>query len=631
MSITDTGFTDDHPAPSDGNVVIQRTETVSWSYDNVLADHGVSFADDPGGGASCPAANAVTATPPCPIQFNTPGQFPYYDPKTCTTGYNDPACTDAWRGIVRVDAPAAPSFTVSPNPGRRDQAFSFSGTANEPGMPESASTFSWDFGDGTNGTGKTVSHTYAAAGTYQVTLTVTDDLGNTATATQTVSVYEPDDDADGVGNIADECPDVPGTQPNGCPAPVVEPPPTPLPVVPPAITVGQTAADTLSVEGLLRDGLVAVFECSGKCSALATLLPVSGVRLAQAKPLATRTGALEQAGTLRVALKLTAAGKAALRKVKRSARLKLTGAVTDAAGRVKATSTAITVRRVPAAKRLPKIGISDQQATTFTDPLFTVLNVRYARYVPSWDAIFRDPGGLDAWMQAARAARVKPLIAFNHSRGDLCPKKPCYTPSVREYTRAFKAFRRKYPWVTDFTPWNEANHSTQPTGRKPKLAAQYYNAARRACKRCRITAAAVLDQNNMRSWITEFKRYARGKPRLWGLHNYRDTNRFRDSGTTRLLKLVEGEIWLAETGGIVRFETAAGKVALPRSESRAKRAMTYMFKLAMKHSKRIKRVYIYQWRVNATGQRFDAGVVTPEGKPRPSYDVVSLYASAARR
>ena len=48
-----------------------------------------------------------------------------------------------------------------------------------------AATYSWTFGDATSGTGKTVSHTYASAGTYSVTLTVTDANG---TSTKTTSV-----------------------------------------------------------------------------------------------------------------------------------------------------------------------------------------------------------------------------------------------------------------------------------------------------------------------------------------------------------------------------------------------------------------------------------------------------------
>jgi hypothetical protein len=38
-------------------------------------------------------------------------------------------------------------------------------------------SYQWDFGDGASGVGKTVSHTYAAAGDYSIVLTVTDSAG----------------------------------------------------------------------------------------------------------------------------------------------------------------------------------------------------------------------------------------------------------------------------------------------------------------------------------------------------------------------------------------------------------------------------------------------------------------------
>lgn len=49
----------------------------------------------------------------------------------------------------------------------------------------------WDLGDGTAATGATVSHTYAAAGEYTVTLTVTDDRSGTHTVSTTVTVSPP--------------------------------------------------------------------------------------------------------------------------------------------------------------------------------------------------------------------------------------------------------------------------------------------------------------------------------------------------------------------------------------------------------------------------------------------------------
>ncbi len=51
-------------------------------------------------------------------------------------------------------------------------------------------SYAWDFGDGGTDVGITASHTYAAAGSYAVTLTVTDDDGATGVDTRGVTVAE---------------------------------------------------------------------------------------------------------------------------------------------------------------------------------------------------------------------------------------------------------------------------------------------------------------------------------------------------------------------------------------------------------------------------------------------------------
>jgi PKD repeat protein len=52
-------------------------------------------------------------------------------------------------------------------------------------------SYEWDFGDGASATGVTADHDYAAAGSYPVTLTVTDDDGAEDSITQSVVVSEP--------------------------------------------------------------------------------------------------------------------------------------------------------------------------------------------------------------------------------------------------------------------------------------------------------------------------------------------------------------------------------------------------------------------------------------------------------
>ena len=52
-------------------------------------------------------------------------------------------------------------------------------------------SYAWDFGDSTTGTGATSSHVYAAAGPYQITLTVTDDRTGTNSVSKTVLASAP--------------------------------------------------------------------------------------------------------------------------------------------------------------------------------------------------------------------------------------------------------------------------------------------------------------------------------------------------------------------------------------------------------------------------------------------------------
>jgi hypothetical protein len=258
--------------------------------------------------------------------------------------------------------------------------------------------------------------------------------------------------------------------------------------------------------------------------------------------------------------------------------------------------------------------------------------VKRTRYVVPWNVALHksERAKFDAWYAAARNAHIREvLVAFNASAGSRCPARPCSLPSVRSYTRAFRAFRRHYPRVRTLQPWNEANSPTQPTGpwrKGARAAARYYNVVRRYCRRCTVTAADVLDlsRRTMARWVHQFRRYAKGHPALWGLHNYTDTNK-RSGLTKAFLGMVPGKVWLTETGGIVAFREASGRVRFRYSERRAAAALKNMFAIAHKYRRRTTRLYVYQWSIDFSGNRFDAGLVRANGAPRPGYYVVRHY------
>ena len=286
------------------------------------------------------------------------------------------------------------------------------------------------------------------------------------------------------------------------------------------------------------------------------------------------------------------------------------------------------------------VGIGEQDTSFFGDPLFGDLNVKRARVFVPWNvAKSRSQRQyLTDWLAAAESLGVEPLVTFSVTHGSRCPRRPCKLPTVRAYTKMFRAFRKRWPDVKVVSPWNEANHRSQPTFRNPKRAAQFYNVVRKYCRGCKIVAADVIDERNMESWLRVFKRYAR-KPRIWGLHNYRDTNLRkgqRTGGTKRLLRTVRGQVWLTETGGLVKFILPGGRCGrrgrgcqFPMSTRRANTAIKRMFRLARSH-RRIKRLYIYNWKQPGTKHRFDAGLVAANGKARPGYKTVKRTLRGSR-
>jgi hypothetical protein len=266
------------------------------------------------------------------------------------------------------------------------------------------------------------------------------------------------------------------------------------------------------------------------------------------------------------------------------------------------------------------LGIGDQSTAMLGDPRFAALGVRDSRLVVPWDVAV-DPASLARYapvLDLARARGVRMLVSFAASA-----RTPRRLPSASAYGRAVRAFRARFPWVTELGAWNEANHASQPTARHPGRAARLYQALRRACPRCRIVAADVLDQRGFAGWVRSFRRVASGA-RIWGLHDYVDVNHFRDVSIPRLRRATggRGQVWLTETGGVVRFAQS-----FAYDERRAARATRHVLRLAER--RRVRRVYLYQWTGAPLGARWDSGLVAADGRARPALKVVEAWLGVA--
>jgi hypothetical protein len=272
-------------------------------------------------------------------------------------------------------------------------------------------------------------------------------------------------------------------------------------------------------------------------------------------------------------------------------------------------------------------GIGDETASMFANPLYKQLHTKIVRYIAPYDAAAR-PYSLDkaiTFIHNAEAAHEKVLVAFYHSEYT-----PTRLPSVSTYQNDVKKFVKLFPRVKEYESWDESNRGNEPgqfSSPSAVAAAKYYQALLRVCKGCTVVGLDVLDQNYIGptlNYISEFKReiyrLQTVMPKIWGLHNYSDVNRLEGWRTRELVRALGGQVWLTETGGIVKFGGA-----FPNKNgsglTRAAKVLKFMFALAGAHSQ-IKRLYIYDWNGGNSSTRFDAGLTNAHEQPRQGYVVV---------
>lgn len=147
--------------------------STSSDADGTIASYDWDFGDGATG-------NGMTAN----HDYAAPGT---YSVKLTVTD-NSGGATEVSHDITVTDPNALPTAAFTSSASELTASLNGSTSSDPDGT---IASYDWDFGDGSTGNGATTDHVYAAAGTYDVKLTVTDNRGATAEVTHPVKVIAP--------------------------------------------------------------------------------------------------------------------------------------------------------------------------------------------------------------------------------------------------------------------------------------------------------------------------------------------------------------------------------------------------------------------------------------------------------
>jgi PKD repeat protein len=164
------------PYSGKAGVAVQFSGAGSSDPDGVVSSYAWSFGD----GATATGVNPMHT-------YAVAGTYNVSLTVTDNTGLTNTASTTA---TITTGSTPPVANAGGPYTGSVGTAILFDASASSDADGTIAS-YAWNFGDGTTGAGVTASHSYAAAGVYAVTLTVTDNDSLVATAQTTASISVP--------------------------------------------------------------------------------------------------------------------------------------------------------------------------------------------------------------------------------------------------------------------------------------------------------------------------------------------------------------------------------------------------------------------------------------------------------
>ncbi len=161
------------PSPSLTLTSISFNATGSFDPDGTIVGYGWDFGD-----GSAPGSGVTVSH-----SYSKSGN---YTVVLAVTDNNGLASVSSKVEAV-LDTPPVPSFSYSPSSPLTGQTVSYDASSSSD--PDgTVVAYAWNFGDGASASGATAQHSFAANGTFSVSLTVTDDSGSVATTSTTVRV-----------------------------------------------------------------------------------------------------------------------------------------------------------------------------------------------------------------------------------------------------------------------------------------------------------------------------------------------------------------------------------------------------------------------------------------------------------
>lgn len=305
-----------------------------------------------------------------------------------------------------------------------------------------------------------------------------------------------------------------------------------------------------------------------------------------------------------------------------------------------------------------EVGFGDQSIAIFDQEPFQRLAIRRTRLIVAWNIMNDQQKLLEATHYVRRSAAEGNLVLLHlgdKTPGNATDENPL--PSAKRYADHLD---RLVPYfhelgVREFGVWNEANHHSQPTDRKPRRAAELFMEMWRAvhlksgqgCRypKCRVVALDVLDEGGAEDYIDEFydrlNRTYDERSRTVGIHTYSSVNRLRNKQVSEMISALRSNvrqpnIWVTEVGGLLAFGSPNGPYpcdpddpeSVARAEERQAEAIRWMFQQMRTYHRYLDRLYFYNWfgqdcrRGTRNGKpfnAFDSGIARSDGTPRDGY------------